>query len=176
MRQDTPVSFWPSSKNTHLEAGDKKQNKLAQLSWMKRSNSMNSAEQKCFLNRSCNCLLMLTALNGSVDAKAGYTHCPGIPGTRPKWHKIPAMRGLLSSSSQAGSSVVVLLSCKICHFGKQKITVGSTREKGERWTAALLTSWLIPSLELVHCLFAISALAVRDTASKTAAFEETNLH
>jgi len=64
---------------------------------------------------------------------------PGIPGTRPKRHKIPNVRGILSSSSQISSSMVVLSSCKICHVGKQ-ITVGSMREKGERETAAVSTS------------------------------------
>lgn len=85
-------------------------------------------------------LLTLIVLDCLVDSKAGYTRCPGIPGTRPKRHKIPDMKGILSSSSQIGSSMLVLLSCKICLFGKQKITLGSMREKGERQNAALLTS------------------------------------
>lgn len=65
---------------------------------------------------------------------------PRHPWNPSKRHKIPDMKGILSSSSQIGSSMLVLLSCKICLFGKQKITLGSMREKGERQNKALLTS------------------------------------
>lgn len=139
---------------------------------MKGSSSMNSTEQKCFFCRICNCSLMLIALDWPGKFTGRYTHGPGIPGICPKRHNIPDMRGILCSSSQIGSSILVLLSCKICHFWKAKYYYWlHDRERGKRgcsFTDQLMDSW-------INWMFICQQLVHEQSGMQQAASEETSL-
>lgn len=130
---------------------------------MKGSSSMNSTE--VFLLQELQLFIDAdsTGLPGRFTGRC--THGPGIPGIHPKMHNISDMRSILCSSSQIGSSILVLFSCKICHFWKGTYYYWlHERERGKRY-CSFIDNWLIPSLKMDVYLLAISTWAVWDAAS-----------
>lgn len=109
--------------------------------------------------------LFINADSIGLPGKFPGTHMVLASLTCPKRYSIPDMRGILCSSSQIGSSMLVLFSCKICHFWKAKYYYWLHKREREKRTAALLINWLISSLKLDVYLLAISAWAVRGAAS-----------
>lgn len=81
-----------------------------------------------------------------------YTHGPEIPGICPKRHKIPDMRGILCSSSQIGTSILVLFSCKIYHFWKAKSYYWLHEREREKRDCSF-SDQLIDSFFETGCLF-----------------------
>lgn len=155
--------FFAVSKDTYLEPGNKG------IQWMS-STELSKRKQEYELNRieallglelqvfvDTDSIELLSRSEGSL-----YT-LPWHPWDQSKKHEIPDMRSILLSSSQIGSSMLVLLSHKICCFAEWTFTIG---EKEERQNVAWLIGWLIPSLELANCLSVISTLTGRAAANK----------